>query len=279
MSSPVASKKAAIRTGLSTRSSSTTSNDDLLQIILSFKAEVLASNKALSDSQSLQFNKLTAEILKVSEQVSAFKAENITLKRDIDSLKAKISNIEENNSSTSPSIITSQVLQELFERERCSSNVIAYGVLESTSLPVDERILHDESMIINILLPIGNYLPSSIKLTRIGKPRPDSKRPLKIICTNKEEANSLLYQYNELKRSGTQFQNGFKLVKDKTKLERQLLRTCHNDLSSRTAQGESNLRIHYINGVPSVVKFVPKNRARGNYTDRPPVIQLDSNLL
>lgn len=148
------SKIVAVRSGVSMRSSSTTSNENLMQIILFFKAEVLTSNKALSDSQSLQFNKLRVEILKVFEQASELKAENMILERDIGSLKEKISSLEENNSSANPSTITSQVLQGLFIRECCSSNVIAYRVLESTSLTVSERILHDKSMIKNIFLPV-----------------------------------------------------------------------------------------------------------------------------
>jgi len=109
-------------------------------------------------------------------------------------------------------------------------------------------------------LPLGNYFPSNVKLINlIGKPRPDCIRPLKLVCGNIEEAKSLLYQYNELKRTGTQFLNGFNLVKDKTQLERQQLRTCHNEIKSRATRGELNLRIYYENGSPKVGTIWSKN--------------------
>jgi len=260
MSSPKASsassKTSAVRV---TRSKSSTSNEDLLNIILSFKSEVLASNEALSSSQSSQFNRLKADISKISNQMSELKKENAILKEEIGTLKLKINSLEEKSPSTNPSAITNLVLQELFERDRCSSNVIAHGVSESTSSLVAERTAHDKSAISNILLPLGNFLPLNVKYIRIGKPRPDSTRPLKLVCANKEEAKSLLYQYNEHKRSGTQFQNGFNLVKDKTQLERQQLRSCHEEMASRAAQGELNLRIYFENGSPKVGTIRSKN--------------------
>lgn len=254
-----ASSKTTNRTGVSTRSTPTTSNDDLMEMLLSFKAEVLASNKALSDSQSSQFKSLKDEIKKVAVQAKELKAENAILKGEIDALKVKITSLETNSSSTNPSSVVTKVYQESFERDRCAFNVIIYGVVESTSSSVVERTSHDNATVKDILLPLGVTLPLNFKLVRIGKPRPDSTRPLKLIFTNKEEAKSLLYQYNELKRSDTKFPNGFHLVRDKTQLERQLLRTCHNEMTLRTTQGESNLRIFYENGLPKVGTIRSKN--------------------
>ncbi|CAI6374676.1 unnamed protein product [Macrosiphum euphorbiae] len=257
---PNASSKASTSsTDRVTRSKASTSNEDLLNIILSFKSEVLASNKALSSSQSSQFNSLKSEILKISEQMSELKNENAILKEEIGMLKLKMNSLEEKSPSTNPSAITNLVLQELFERDHCSSNVIAHGVSESTSSLVAERAAYDKSTISNILLPLGDSLPLNLKFIRIGKPRPNSTRPLKLVCASKEEAKSLLYQYNELKRSGTQFQNGFNLVKDKTQLERQQLRSCHEEMTARAARGELNLRIYFENGSPKVGTIRSKN--------------------
>lgn len=53
---------------------------------------------------------------------------------------------------------------------------------------------HDKTTVKNNLLPLGNSFPLSFKLVRIGKLRSDTNRSLKLICTNKEEAKSLIYQ-------------------------------------------------------------------------------------
>jgi len=85
--------------GRNTRSSSSTSNDDLMQIILSLKPEVLVSSKALFTSQSSQFKSFKAEIMKVSKQASELKEENAILKEEIGTLKLKINSLEESSSS------------------------------------------------------------------------------------------------------------------------------------------------------------------------------------
>jgi len=156
-----------------------------LNIILSFKTEVLASNEALSSSQSLQFKSFKAEVSKIAMQMSELKKENAFLKEEIGVLKLKINSLEEKCPSTNPSAITNLVLQEIFERDRCFFNVIAYGMSETTSCLVAERTAHDKSTISNILLPLGNSLPLNVKFIRIGKRRPDSTRPLKLVCASK----------------------------------------------------------------------------------------------
>lgn len=94
--------------------------------------------------------------------------------------------------------------------------MIIFGVVESASTSVVERTSHNNITVKDILLPLSVTFPLNFKLIRIEKPRPDSTRPLKIIFNNKEEAKSVLYQYNELKQSDTKFPNSFHLVRDKT---------------------------------------------------------------
>jgi len=122
--------------------------------------------------------------------------------------------------------------------------MISHGMVESNSSSVSKRTSHDKTTITNILLPLANYLPLNVKLVRIGKPRPDSNRPFILVCANEEEAKPLLYQYNELKRTSTQFLNGFYLFKDKTQLERQQSCTCHNEIASQSVRGKLNLCIY-----------------------------------
>lgn len=61
------------------------------------------------------------------------KVESSLLKGEIDAIKVKIIRLETNSSSSHPSTIVTQVLQESLERDRSAFNLIPYGVLESTS--------------------------------------------------------------------------------------------------------------------------------------------------
>lgn len=143
------------------------------------------------------------------------------------------------------------VLRETYERERCSFNLIAYGVPESTS-SISQLINHDMSEVINILGPLGDSIQSSMKLLRLGKANSDAKVPLKLMYDSKELATRLFAEYKLAKYSGTSFLEGFRLARDKTFLERKLLRDCHKELDSRIKNYEFGLRILFNNGLPVI---------------------------
>lgn len=69
----------------------------------------------------------------VSSQITELKAENSILRGELEAIMGKVVIFESNASSVQPHEIVSQVLRESFEHERCSTNLIAYGVPESTS--------------------------------------------------------------------------------------------------------------------------------------------------
>jgi len=60
-------------------------------------------------------------------------------------------------------------------------------------------------------------------------------------------------------RNGVSVTPCFCLVRDKTTLESDLLRQAHINLEQKKDAGSTNLTISYVNGVPTVVKAVPKN--------------------
>jgi len=127
----------------------------------------------------------------------------------------------------------------------------AYGIAESTSSSIAERITYDKSKVKEILRSLGDSITSSSKFFRLGKNRTDASRPLKIIFNTKELALCLFNEYIKAKRFGMLFPQGFKLTKDKIALERILLRSCHKELDNRTKNGEVGLRILFHNGLPN----------------------------
>lgn len=111
-------------------------------------------------------------------------------------LDNKISNLETREASNHSSSNIGPVLQELFERERCSSNIIVYEIPESSSTSINERVANDNHSIYNILQPLGLEIPINSKIIRLGKPRLGTNRPAKIICDNKETVTRLLSELN-----------------------------------------------------------------------------------
>lgn len=137
---------------------------------------MLSSQMSLSNLQASQYNDLKAAPSHVSLQMSELKAENSMLRTEIDTLKNKVASLESSSSIEQSQSILQQVLQETFERERCQTNLIAYGVPESPSLDVSLRIAHDKNTFCNILSLIGDSVPSNFKLVRLVLIRIDSIR-------------------------------------------------------------------------------------------------------
>jgi len=245
--------------GVKSKMPSNTSNEDLMNVLVSFKNEILASNKNLSDSQATQFKELKNNLKQVSSQITELKAENSRLHDDLETLKGKMAVLESTSSSLQSHEVVSQVLYETFERERRSTNLIAYGIPESTSSSIPERVTHDKSKIEGILGPIGNSILSLCKFIRLGKTRTDASRPVKITCDTKEAAMRLFTDYGKAKRSGTSFPVGFRLSRDKTHLERKHVRSCLDEIDNRTKNGEVGLKIVFHNGLPRISSNVSKN--------------------
>jgi len=236
------------------------SNADLMAVLTTFKSDVLASNKSLSDLHATQYKDLKSDLADVSSQMTEMRKENARLQNEIDFLKEKVATLENSNVAAGSDLVVSQVLEETIERDKCRSNLIIYGVTESTFGAIAQRISYDRSTITDILKPLGDVIPPNTKLVRLGKVPSDSARPIKIIFDSNEAATNLLSKFNVLKRSGTIFPNGFRIGSDKTLLQRKLLRSCHSELDRRVKNGEANLRIKFHNGTPKIASETSKNR-------------------
>jgi len=113
------SKISTLCFSITTRSESTTSNDDLMKMLTSLKNEFLA----LSESQASQFQSLKNDLKKLVVQFDDLKTLNSKLQVEVNALKKKVSVLKVSSSIVSFSnhapTLVSQVLHETFERVIC----------------------------------------------------------------------------------------------------------------------------------------------------------------
>lgn len=247
------SKSPVITTGSkpATRSGTPT-NGDRMQAIAGMQA-----------SQSSQFRELQVSLTSVTKQLSDLKNGNLLLRNEVSSLAARIAILEADHIVPVNDDLPSKFLREISERYSCDLNVIAYDVPESSSSSPSQRIIDDASELSNVLSSINTTLPVDVKVVRLGGHLSKKPRPLKLIFKSKDEAANLLLKFRQSIRNGCNISNNIRLVRDKTSLERQLLRSSHAELERRKHSGELNLVVKYINGVPSVTKMQPKNDVTG----------------
>lgn len=236
-----------------------------MSAIIDLRNESVSSNLSIIDSLA----ELNNNFRDLSATVSELKLENTNLCSDLDELKLKVNNSDTHGPSMQTASILTQVLEETFERDRCASNVIIYGVAESLSQAPPERIIDDIKEINQFLEPMELVYPTISKIICLGKARVDYIRPIKIMFDKKDDAEKLITSYNFSKRNESIFPSCFKIVRDKTVLQRQLLRSCHEELEQRIKNGERELRIKYENGLLKVTSIFPKNEhSRGRPTNK-----------
>jgi len=250
-----------------TRSASSSSqSDDILKAIAKLESshqQLLKLNQQTSAQQTAQFEELKSNLGNISTQISDLKAENSNLRAELTALKSKIHLLESTPSTSSPQLPLFELIQELSERDKCSSNVIAYGFTESNSSTPQGRVADDMKSVSDVFSNLSFNIPTDAKLFRLGKNITNTPRPLKIIFKSKAEAASLLSSISEARKSHVNLPPGIKFVRDKSKLERKLLRQLHEELDHRKQNGEINLSINYINGIPQILSSVSKNHTRG----------------
>ncbi|CAI6360757.1 unnamed protein product [Macrosiphum euphorbiae] len=110
--------------------------------------------------------------------------------------------------------------------------------------------------IVKALEPLGNVVPVNLKLIRLGKSSTEFLRPIKVFFESKDIGMNLFAAYNTATRSGKSFPEGFRISRDRTALQRKLLRSCYDDLDR---SGETKLRIVFVNGLRTVFSTFLKN--------------------
>ncbi|KAL4091345.1 hypothetical protein QTP88_026047 [Uroleucon formosanum] len=208
-------------TSLSKRTNNTYSNDDLMKAILE-----------IQNSHLTQFQELRGCLTSLKNEISELKNENIALRHESSAISAQVAQLKSKLAVTSDSEVSSKLLREISERNSSEYNVIIYGLPESNSPSINQRISDDCAELSRALSPIQIDLPTDFKLIR-------------------------------LVRSGSSVRVGLRIIRDKTSLERELLRTAHIELENRNKSGESNLVISYVKDVPTVTKSRSKNGVTG----------------
>lgn len=157
--------------------------------------------------------------------------------------------------SISQPCIDERMIRELKERNEREKNIIIIGIPEQTTIPVDQRIANDEAAVISITSSIKNDNTKPLKVIRIGKLQEGKNRLLKVCYNEPHTAKLLLRNKNKLPEN-------IKMISDQTPAQQKYLQGLKEELQRRQANGESDLTIKYINGVPNILQVPPKNSNR-----------------
>lgn len=148
------------------------------------------------------------------------------------------------------------LLEEMQDRSLRAKNIIFHNVEESLSKDFQQRIAHDCDIAESTFASIG-VIPGIFKASRVGKPRKNIKRPLRVTFNNTQVVRDCLAKRKKL----IETQTPIRLSADMTIAQRKHLKKLYEEVGKRKEEGEIDLFVKFFNGIPRIVsnKPNPKN--------------------
>lgn len=200
------------------------------------------TNKMLADQ-----NDMKADILLLKKDSSATKSMLSTLEATVESMESK-----QSKDGTSEVLASEKIINELQERAVRSKNLIIVGLPEQTATENSARQFGDKKDAQETLQSVVSKNYKIIKTLRLGKYTPGKNRPLKVFLENQFEVREILRNRNKLS-------DKLKIYSDQTPTQKIMMQELSQELNRRKNNGEVNLTIKYVKGIPKIVKTHPKN--------------------
>lgn len=171
--------------------------------------------------------------------------------KKIKSLESDIVALKSTSTSNQITLKNEELISEIQERNARAKNIVIVGIPQSKSSISIERYEHDKKEILKLTSTMYAECPEPEKIFRLGKPKTDGTRPLKVCHKSEEIAKTLL------RNRSTKFEN-IKIFSDQTVGQRKYLQNLKIELQTRTTNGETDLHVKYVKGTPKIVKSLEK---------------------
>lgn len=155
-------------------------------------------------------------------------------------------------SNTSVMLSHEEIFSEMFDRNMRSHNIIIYGSVEDAGSK-QEQFLKDDATIRSMLQQLGVRC-DQVKPTRLGRFDPSKQqrsRPIRVRLSSPDDAFKIFRKFKNIKNDA-RFAN-LSVSSDRTPKQRAAYKAVRSILAERTSKGETNLKIKYRNGVPTIV--------------------------
>lgn len=202
-------------------------------------------NEIRQDIQDLKSTteKLTIEYKTLQESVEIIATEHKVTQNKLITIEDEINKLKDKYLTQDTSFLKQQeIYQEIQDRLYREKNIIMVGLKEQNNNDNN----YDFKEVHNILSNIYQECPMPLKITRLGKYNGTKPRPLKIVFDSSEIAKCLL-------KNKSKCRNGIKIYSDQTPSQRDYMHKLQIELKNREQNGENNLTIKYLKGVPTII--------------------------
>lgn len=189
------------------------------------------------------FGQANVSTLDSQSELSEIKSLLLDLKCSIDNINERLLHLESNINSSSPlsADIYEDLVAETIDRINRTKNIVVVGVPET---------IDNTEVVDNIKSVCGAGNVSVVKAYRVGKKQVNKPRLVKIELLSSRDAFQILKDKNRLKDS---VHSNYIIKRDETPRQRDYLKSLRSELDKRLREGEQNLTIKYIRGIPKIV--------------------------
>lgn len=250
--------------------------DDLAAKFEQFQVDIKSMLTDMAKIQTENLNKISQEVTCIKDQISQIKATTDNLSTEQTKLKLELakvadfkSNIEHKVNSLEKELLnlktisTPQIQQQLFKYEDFMSetrdrlirekNIIISGIDEIQSTNSEERRNYDVSQVNKMIKFAVPNCSEPIKAIRLGKYNCNRSRPIKVIFKSPETPKLILKNRTKIQ------QEKFKIYSDETPQQKKYRLNLRVELERHINEGEKDITIKYIHGIPKITKIESKN--------------------
>ncbi|KAJ3644313.1 hypothetical protein Zmor_026979 [Zophobas morio] len=191
-----------------------------------------------------QLPKLLSLVKELREEISQLKELN-------KSSSTNLSTINQNNNLISTTAFE-EIIHEISERNKRANNFILYNSKDQFDSKQD-RIEHDTCLVKTLLadLNIQEQEVNPIRLGKFDRTKQSLSRPIKVQLSSKQDVLTVITKFKKLKESPNYA--SLSVFFDRTPRQSAFYKSVKRDLDTRIQNSETNLRIKYHNGVPTIV--------------------------
>lgn len=214
---------------------------------MSYMRENITEMKTQLGEIKVSIQSLNNEQISMKSQISNLTLKTSATDNKIQTLEAEITVLKNNYVASVPeSRFDENIMHELQERASREKNIIMVGIPECKTPNIDEGRSYDAAEVFNIINNLIPDCPKPARIFRLGKYNPRKNRSIKV-CFESSHTTKLLF------RSKDKLQSGIKIYADQTPAQQHHMKKLKNELAQRTANGESDITIKYIKGLPKIV--------------------------
>lgn len=236
-----------------------------------FRTEMMSFLEKFGETQNENLKYIKSEISEIKNEIKTMKANTENFTQRLDQINSEMKEMKDNNTTIqnkmkhmeeelnqlknqqnsdcttpkSPVLCQQNLIHEIKAQCDREKNVVIVGISEINERNANSRRNHDNNEAMKIITTLYKDCPKPTKTIRLGKYIPNKNRPLKV-CFNSSDIPKYLL------RNKKNLQDKIQIYADQTPAQKEYLQLLKAELNKRIEDGEGDLIIKYIKGIPTI---------------------------